>query len=79
MFYVYQVLAMILIAVSVAAYMGDRRSIVLIASLISVICAAITIATHAWWPLVVGAVVYFAVQAVQRDDYASAQTSAHSH
>ncbi|WP_353172163.1 hypothetical protein [Paracandidimonas soli] len=78
MFYIYQILAVILIAVSVAAYAGDRRTGILIASLISVVCAAITIATHAWWPLVVGAAVYFATQAVQRDDYA-ATASSHSH
>ena len=78
MFYIYQILAIILIAISVAAYAGDRRSGILIASLISVVCAAVTIATHAWWPLVVGAVVYFATQAVQRDDYSAVQAH-HTH
>lgn len=78
MFYIYQILSVILIAVSVAAYAGDRRVSILVASLISIACAAATIVTHAWWPLVPGAVVYFVVQALQRDDDTAAVTS-HTH
>ena len=78
MFYIYQILAMILIAISLAAYAGDRRGGILIASLISIACGVVTIVTHAWWPLVLGMAVYLATQAAQRDNYAAAQAS-HSH
>ena len=47
MLYIYQILAVILIAISVAAYAGDRRVGVLLFTVISVGCAAFTIATYA--------------------------------
>lgn len=75
MFHIYQILAVILIAVSVGAYVGDRRASILLASLISIACAATTIATHAWWPLIAGALVYFAMQAAQRDNYNTVASS----
>jgi len=61
---IYQILAFILIGVSLGALAGDKR---VLPALIGVVCAALVFFVHTWWPLVLGVVVFLTAQAVPRD------------
>jgi len=64
MLYIYQILAFILVGVSLGALAGDRR---VLPALVGIVCAALVLVLQSWWPLVLGLVVFLAAQAVQRD------------
>lgn len=67
MHYVIQVLAAILVGVSIGAILGPRNNLLLIGSLIAAALGVYAIFTASWIPLAVGTVVCLATQAVQRD------------
>jgi len=64
MLIIYQILAFILIGVSLGALAGDRR---ILPAAVGVVCAALVFFVQTWWPLVLGLVVFLAAQAGQRD------------
>jgi len=68
-YYIYQILAFVLIGVSLGALAGDRK--VLVPSLLGIICAILVFVMQAWWPLLAGAVVFLGAQAIRRDAVAS--------
>lgn len=65
--YIYQILAGILIGISLGAFTGDRRLGVRIPALIALACGALVFVLQAWWPLAAGIAVFLAGQSVQRD------------
>lgn len=79
MHYIYQLLAVILIGISVGALLSRRDMVLMVGSAIAIVLGVVTLIMPAWWSLVVGLIVYLGVQMTQRDtrDAASAQSSAH--
>jgi len=61
---IYQILAFILIGISLGALAGDRR---VLPAVIGVVCAALVFFLHTWWPLALGLVVFLTAQAMPRD------------
>jgi len=64
MLIIYQILAFILVGISLGALAGDRR---VLPAVVGIICAALVFFVQTWWPLVLGLVVFLAAQAVPRD------------
>jgi len=64
MLIIYQILAFVLIGISLGALAGDRR---VLPAVIGIACAALVFATQTWWPLVLGLIVFLAAQSMQRD------------
>jgi len=64
MLYIYQILAFVLIGVSLGALAGDRR---VLPAIVGIACAALVFFLHTWWPLALGLAVFLAAQATQQD------------
>jgi hypothetical protein len=73
MLYVYNVLAAILIGISIGTLLTRRNSVLLTGCLAAIALGIITAFVHSWIPLAIGAAIFIVVQAMQRD-HASSQT-----
>ncbi len=73
MHYIYQILAAILIGVSIGALMGQRNSILLTGAGAAIVLGAVAMFLPSWPPLAIGAAAFIAAQALQRDSRAGAR------
>jgi type IV secretory pathway TrbD component len=73
MLYVYNVLAAILIGISIGTLLTRRNSVLLTGCLAAIVLGIITAFVHSWIPLVIGVAIFLVVQAMQRD-HTSSQT-----
>jgi len=65
--YIIQILAVILIGISIGALLSRRNSALSIGSIVAIVLGITTIVTGLWEVLAVGLVVYLVVQFMQRD------------
>lgn len=67
MHYIIQILGVILIGTAVGTLFGPRNTVLLIGTLIAIALGIATLVTITWSPLALGAIVFFAAHALQRD------------
>lgn len=67
MYYIYLILAMILMGISVGALLGRRNQILLLGALISLALGVVTLFMPSWPPLAAGIAIYLLAQATQRE------------
>lgn len=67
MIYIYNLLAAILIGLSIGAAIGQRNNAARVTGLIAIVLAVVTIFTNTWLPLAVGVVIFLIGQGLQRD------------
>lgn len=66
--YIYQILAAILIGLSVGALLSKRNTTLMVGSLAGIALGAVAMFFPSWLPLAIGAAVFLATQFMQRDD-----------
>jgi len=67
MIYIYNLLAAILIGLSIGAVIGQRNNAAKVTGLIAIVLAVVTIFTNTWIPLAIGVAVFLVGQGMQRD------------
>lgn len=67
MLYIYNVLAAILIGMSIGAAMGQRNNAALVTGLIAAVLGVVTFFMNSWIPLAVGTAIFLIGQGMQRD------------
>lgn len=72
MYYIIQILAAILIGISVAAIFGTRTVFVIVGALAAIAFAIITLMAPSWWVLWGGVACFMLGQLLHRDKFASA-------
>lgn len=65
--YIYQILAVILIGISVGAVLSRRNLLLTAGSLVAVALGIVTLFAPSWLPLAIGVAVYLLAQVTQRD------------
>lgn len=67
MHYIYQILAAILIGISVGALLGPRNNAMLVGCAAAIVLGLVALFVPSWIPLAIGIAIYLAVQFMQRD------------
>ncbi len=72
MHYIYQILAAILIGISVGALLSKRNTTLMVGSVAGIALGAVAMFYPSWQPLAIGITVYLVTQFMQRDAKAGA-------
>lgn len=74
MYYIFQILAAILLGTAIASALGRRNTLLTISSIVAAACGVVVLINGDWIPLVVGTIIFMAAQALQRDTYHRARS-----
>lgn len=67
MHYIIQILGVILIGTAVGTLFGPRNTVLLMGTLAAIALGVVTLIMASWTPLAIGAAIFIAAHAMQRD------------